>query len=386
MLIPIDEARSLIENMSVSPVRRARLDPMSAVGKVLAEDVIALRDTPERDISAMDGFAFRFSDLQEMKELRIVGKLFPSTRELPTLGRGEAYYITTGAPLPVGADTVARAEFTRVVGNTLTINGPVSRGKDVRQRGEDVKAGELLIPRGTYLTPYHLPILLQQRINEVEVLDISFCIFGNGDEIVPWGSEGDGIPDSIGPAFMKLLERFGRTHYQGIARDNLDDVKKMISKCAGGFDFVLSIGGSSVGERDFVKRAISEMGKLLFEGVSTNVIKRGAVGIVSGKPILVLPGQIVSAVTTFHEHGLHILTRMTGMELREYVKCRLGSEVTVDHKMDSTYLVKLDGDRAFPLRWGVGLYSELGKASGFTILRRGTTYREGEEIVVQRFL
>lgn len=217
MLIPIDEARSLIENMSVSPVRRARLDLMSAVGKVLAEDVIALRDTPERDISAMDGFAFRFSDLQEMKELRIVGKLFPSTRELPTLGRGEAYYITTGAPLPVGADTVARAEFTRVVGNTLTINGPVSRGKDVRQRGEDVKAGELLIPRGTYLTPYHLPILLQQRINEVEVLDISFCIFGNGDEIVPWGSEGDGIPDSIGPAFMKLLERFGRTHYQGIA-------------------------------------------------------------------------------------------------------------------------------------------------------------------------
>lgn len=94
MLIPIDEARSLIENMSVSPVRRARLDPMSAVGKVLAEDVIALRDTPERDISAMDGFAFRFSDLQEMKELRNSWETLPLNQGIayPRKGRGVLHH------------------------------------------------------------------------------------------------------------------------------------------------------------------------------------------------------------------------------------------------------------------------------------------------------
>ncbi|MEM3293341.1 MAG: molybdopterin molybdenumtransferase MoeA, partial [Metallosphaera sp.] len=77
---------------------------------------------------------------------------------------------------------------------------------------------------------------------------------------------------------------------------------------------------------------------------------------------------------------------MIGVELREFVTCKLASNVEVDHKMDSTYLIKIDGEKAIPLRWGVGLYSELGKASGFTILRRGKTYKEGEEVLVQRFI
>ncbi|MEM4146769.1 MAG: molybdopterin molybdotransferase MoeA, partial [Metallosphaera sp.] len=297
----------------------------------------------------------------------------------------EAYYVTTGAPLPKGADVVARVEYTRVEGDNLIVNGPLTRGKDIRWTGEDIKKGQLLISKGTQITPYHIPLLLQQGIRKVEVFDISFCIFGNGDEIVPWGEEGNGIPDSISPAFFKLLDRFGESYYQGIARDDLDEVKRKLSVCVS-HDFVISIGGSSVGEKDFVKRAISEMGTLLFEGVSANVLKRGAAGIISGKPVLVLPGQIVSAVTTFHEHGLHILSRMIGVELREFVTCKLASNVEVDHKMDSTYLIKIDGEKAIPLRWGVGLYSELGKASGFTILRRGKTYKEGEEVLVQRFI
>lgn len=242
-----------------------------------------------------------------------------------------------------------------------------------------------MIPKGTLLTPYHLAVLIQQGISEVEVVDVSFCIFGNGDEVVAWGDHGDGIPDSISPVFMKLLERFGTVHYQGVAKDDLDDVKKMLSRCLS-YDFIISIGGSSVGEKDFVKRAISDMGKLLFEGVSTNVIKRGGLGIILGKPVLVLPGQIVSAITSFHEHGLHLLSRMVGVELREFVRVHLGLSLQVDHKMDTTYLVRIEGDRAVPLRWGVGLYSELSKASGFTILKRGRSYVEGEEIIVQRFL
>ncbi|MEL9969546.1 MAG: molybdopterin molybdotransferase MoeA [Metallosphaera sp.] len=384
MLIKIEEARSLISKLSLQNPRTKLLDPLSAVGKLLSRDVVATKNIPEVDISAMDGYAFRFDDLNKTK-LKIAGKIFPSTKDPPTLNQGEAYYVTTGAPLPKGADVVARVEYTRVEGDNLIVNGPLTRGKDIRWTGEDIKKGQLLISKGTQITPYHIPLLLQQGIRKVEVFDISFCIFGNGDEIVPWGEEGNGIPDSISPAFFKLLDRFGESYYQGIARDDLDEVKRKLSVCVS-HDFVISIGGSSVGEKDFVKRAISEMGTLLFEGVSANVLKRGAAGIISGKPVLVLPGQIVSAVTTFHEHGLHILSRMIGVELREFVTCKLASNVEVDHKMDSTYLIKIDGEKAIPLRWGVGLYSELGKASGFTILRRGKTYKEGEEVLVQRFI
>ncbi|QKQ99653.1 molybdopterin molybdotransferase MoeA [Metallosphaera tengchongensis] len=385
MLVPIEEARSLIEKMPFQAARVTELTPYQAIGKVVAEDVRAIVDTPSRDVSAMDGYAFRYDDLLKYGALRIVGELFPKSVSPPSLNEGEAYYVTTGSPIPLGADTVARVEYTKVENGLLRVNGPISRGKDVRKRGEDVKSGDLLIARGTFLTPYHIPILEQQKIKSLKVFDVNFCVFGNGDEILPWGETGEGIPDSISPFFLKLLERFGKVKYQGVARDSLDDVKKLLSKCLV-YDYVISIGGSSVGEKDFVKRATSEMGHLIFEGVSTNVIKRGGLGEIFGKPVLILPGQIISAITVFHEHGLHVLSRMTGVELREYVRAKLGFRIDVDHKMDSVYLVKLDGGDAYPLRWGVGLYSELGKASGFTILKRGLTYKQGDEVIVQRFI
>jgi len=101
---------------------------------------------------------------------------------------------------------------------------------------------------------------------------------------------------------------------------------------------VLAIGGSSVGEKDLTKGALAKCGNLLFEGINVNVIKRGSVGIVKGKPVVILPGRIVAAVCTFHEHGLHILERMLGVELRRSDDLPLGSDLEVRHKMDSLYL------------------------------------------------
>jgi molybdopterin molybdotransferase len=233
------------------------------------------------------------------------------------------------------------------------------------------------------VTPYHLGILLQQQIFHINVSDLRFAIFANGDEIASFENpEKNKVIDSISPILIKILEKFGSVKYMGVAKDDINDVIGKIERSLEISDVIISIGGSSVGEKDYVKRAI----KILFDGVTVNIIKRGSIGRIQGKPILVLPGQVVSAITAFHEFGLSVLSNILSANLKRFVKSALVEDIYVNHSMDSIYLFDVKGNSAFPLRWGVGLYSELSKANGFTILKRSVTYKKGEEVELQLFI
>ncbi|EWG08114.1 MAG: molybdenum cofactor synthesis domain-containing protein [Candidatus Aramenus sulfurataquae] len=382
MLIPLEEARKKIEELSFTP-KVAEVDLLEAVGHLVVEDIYSEIDIPATNVSAMDGFAINVKD--SGKKLKIAGKVYPSTKEVPKLKEGEAYYVTTGAPIPEGANCVVRVEGAKVIGDYLEVGEKTFEGKDIVRKGDNVKKGELIIRRGEEVRPYHLGILSYQRKKRLRVLDLSFAVFANGDEIVEMGKEGEGIPDSISPILFPLLRHFGRPVYLGVARDREDSVVEMMKKAIE-HDFVISIGGSSMGEKDYVKRVIERMGRLLFEGVSVNVIKRGGVGLIQGKPVLVLPGQVVSAVTSFHEFGLGLISRFLGVDVRRYEEVELAIDVEVNHKMDSVYLFYVDGGKAFPLRWGVGLYNEINKANAFGVLKRGIKYRKGDKVIVQRLL
>ncbi|MCY0873625.1 MAG: molybdopterin molybdotransferase MoeA [Acidianus infernus] len=383
MLIPLEEARKIIEETEFPKPSVREVDLLDSVGKIVAEDIISIEDIPERDLSAMDGYAIRSEDFG--KKLKVVGSLFPSSKEVPKINEGEAFYVTTGAPIPEGADAVCRVEATKREGDYVIIGEKVHKGKDIRPKGEDIKKGEKILNKGEKITPYHLGILAYEKIYKIKVLNISFAVFANGDELSPFHSNGEKV-DSITPILIPLLSSFGNVTYLGVAKDNPDDIEKFIEK-ASSFDFIISIGGSSVGEKDYVKRVIEKKGgKLLFEGVSVNVLKRGSVGLINGKPILILPGQVVSAITVFHEHGLHIISRMIGKEIRKFEEIELGEEIEIRHNMDSTFLFENKGGKAHPLRWGVGLYSELYKAYWFGVLKRGRKYERGEKILLQRLL
>jgi len=149
-------------------------------------------------------------------------------------------------------------------------------------------------------------------------------------------------------------------------------------------DIVITSGGTSVGEKDLVKRAASAVGDLLFEGVDVNVIKRGAVAVSGGKPILILPGQCVAAVACYHEHGLHAISRMVGRELRVFEKAALGVDLVNEHKMHSLYLFRVESGRAYPLKWGPGRCLELLWADAMGVIRRGTRLRAGDVVEIQR--
>jgi molybdopterin molybdotransferase len=387
MLIPIEEAHALIEKSFAKSSNVKSVKVWEALGKVVATDLVSPTDVPERPLSAMDGYAVRASDLEKFPKLRVVGKSFPSSDTAQELKEGEAIYVTTGSPVPLGADAVVRVEAVRLEGDFVTTSVRPKPGQDIRPQGEDFRRGETLVKAGTLLNERQLALLLRAGVEEVSVLDVKSCVFATGDEISPfYRSEPGRIRDSIAPTILAYLNRFGKAEYLGVVRDDQREVESAISKAANECDLIVSIGGSSMGERDYVKKAVSKLGELLFEGVNVNVIKRCGVGKVGDKPFVALPGQVVSAVTSFHEFGLHVIEKFTGLPIRRTRKVALGNEVSVKHSMDSTYLVKVEDGRATTLRWGVGLYSELAKADGYTILKRGVTYKQGDLIDVSFFL
>ncbi len=377
VLISLEEARRLINYYSFNLRCKVKeMDVLRAEGRAIASDIIATKNVPNKRLSAMDGYAVRYEDLK-LGRLRVAGKVFPNSVQT-SLMPGETYYVTTGSPIPLGADTVVRVENSRMTEEGyVEFKGDVMRGKDIREIGEDVKEGEIILRRGEILTPNKIGLVLTQGIRSINVMDLQFSVLANGDELAPFYSDEENR-DIISPMVMEFLRPFGSSKYLGVAKDNIEDVRSNILKGVDESDVVISIGGSSVGEKDFVKRVIREEGDLLFEGISTNVIKRGAVGAIKGKPILVLPGQVVSAYLVLHELIFTLLSRF-GVQRSKFT-AKLSEDILVTHNMDSAYLFQIDGCYAKPMRWGVGLYSELAKANSYGYLKRLSHYRKGEEV------
>ncbi|AOL15812.1 molybdopterin molybdenumtransferase MoeA [Sulfolobus sp. A20] len=387
-LITLEDARKIIDSTSfnVTP-KECEVNISDAIGKIVVSEIRAIKSIPERSLSAMDGYAIKFNDYLKYGKFKVVGKIYPFDTTERKLSDGEAYYVTTGAPLPINADTVIPIENSKLEDDYVVFKGEVKKGKNVRERGEDVNENEVIITKGEEIKPYHLGLLIQQGIFRVKVSNLNFSIFANGNEITDFRNpESHKIPDSISPIIIKLLEKFGSVNYLGVAKDDLNDVSQMIENAIDKSDVLISIGGSSVGEKDFVKRAVNKLGEILFEGVSVNVIKRGSIGKVNGKPIIILPGQVVSAITAFHEFGLSVLSKIINVNLKKYVKSYLADDIFVEHKMDSIYLFRTEGSSAKPLKWGVGLYKELTKANSFGILKRNVMYKKGEEVELQLLL
>lgn len=368
-LIKYQEVEKIIESLTLQPLKVKEVNVFSSVNMIVAEDVFSQEDIPKQNIAAQDGYAI---SIHEGESYEIV-----NSNELK---KGQAAYVMTGMQVPDGANSIVRIEEAKVVGNRLYPAREPKLWRDIEKAGEDIKAGEILLKKGSFVSPYHVPLLIASGVKAIKVYDICAGIVSIGDELVPYDREG-GVKDSIAPMIMSLLP-FASKKYRLIG-DDQEKIKQTLDELSKDCDLIFTIGGSSVGKKDFTKRAISEVGQLLYEGVQTNVIKRGGLGIVNGKPVIALPGRIVSAAAVFNAEGLHVISKMIGAELRKYIEAELGEDIVVKHSMNSTFLFKLDGKIAYPLRWGTGLYSELAKADAFGFLERNREYKKGDKITVQ---
>ena len=385
MLVPLAEARRAVEGLAVPRLRVVARPVTDSVGLLVAKTLIARHDLPRGPTSAMDGYAVRARAGGDSGPWTLIGRPDSLAGERPPpLPRRASRYVATGAALPAGANAVVRREAARCVDDRLFVGRPVRPGTDVVEPGEFLRAGERLLERGETVRPVHLAALLAQRVVTLPTFRIRVVVVPIGDELVrPESRSRTGVPDFLAP-FVHSMLGFAEVERLDPLPDDRSAIGSTLASRAKRADLLITVGGSSVGPRDLTKAALLERGEVLFEGVRTNVLKRGAVGRIGGVPVLVLPGQVVSAVVTFHEHGLRLLSKMVGRDLARRHEARLARSLAIDHRMDSVYLFRVEDGVATPLPWGVTRMTALLRANAFGVLGRGRRYAAGETIVVQR--
>ena len=294
-----------------------------ALGRVLAEPVLSTRTLPPADNSAMDGYALRFADLAGATHaapvvLRVAFEVAAGARAERAVAPGEAARIFTGAPLPPGADTVVKQEDTEREGALVRVRVSPRPGENVRLAGEDVRAGELVLDSGTELGPAALGLLAALGRTVVAVRQRPrVAIVAGGDELVePDGAVSDGkIVSSNSYTLTAQCRRAGAEPiYLGIARDAPEALEERL-RAGSGADLIVSSGGVSVGDRDYVRPVLEKLGcTLLFWGVQMKPgypVVFGRFG-ETGPLVFGLPGNPVSAMVTFEQFVRPVLRKMAG--------------------------------------------------------------------------
>lgn len=293
---------------------------LDALGRVLGEDIVAPRDNPPWNNSAMDGFAVRWQDIRKEHEitkpaeLTIVEDVPAGQVATKSVGPGEAIRIMTGAPVPDGSDTVVRVEFTEPSDTSVRIFQPEPQGANIRPKGEDVKEGECIIPKGTQLRPAEIGMLAILAKSFVLVHQRPrVAILSTGDELADLDEKFDENKivnsNSYGIA-AAVQEAGGIPLLLGIAKDTPESLKEKISQGLGCDILVLS-GGVSMGDYDFTKVVFAELGAdMHFWKLAIRPGQPLAFGKIQGKLAFGLPGNPVSSMVTFEQ-----LVRLAVMKL-----------------------------------------------------------------------
>ena len=365
-----------------------------ALGRTLAADVVATGDLPPFTNSAMDGYAVRAIDTDSASAakpamLAVIGMHAAGAAASLTIRAGEATAITTGAPLPASADAVVRLEETDGGGATVAIRASVVAGTNVRRRGETMRAGTMLLPAGTRLSPGQIALLAATGHARPSVVRRPrIAILSTGNELAPAGREpGSGqIPDTNAPLLAALVAQFGGVPVRhGIARDTPDDLRRALDAVPD-VDCIITTGGVSVGAYDAVRAVIAERGALDFWRVRMRPGYPVAFGLIGPTPILALPGNPVAAFVTFHVLMRPALARLLGQtpELPPTVPARLMHAIE-NRGAQQTYLrARL---HVTPAGWeadtsldqAVSNVVSLGAADGLAVIPEGIAHiGEGE--------
>ncbi len=316
--LPVAEARRRIAQL-VRPVAETETVPLrEALDRVLAADVASPLDVPPAANSAMDGYALRAADLPADGEavLEVVGTVLAGHPFAGEVGPGQAVRIMTGAPLPRGADTVVMQEHARREGDRVAI-GPGHRpGQHVRHAGEDIARGSTVLAAGRRLVPADLGVLASLGVAEVTVRRRPrVAFFSTGDELRPVGeplAEGQ-IYDSNRYTLHGLLARLGvEVQDLGLIPDDRAAIEDAFARAAAGADAVITSGGVSVGEADFVKETLDRLGQVNFWKIAMKPGKPLAVGRLGSALFFGLPGNPVSVMATFYQFAQPALRALAG--------------------------------------------------------------------------
>ena len=349
----VEKARAAIRACIDPVTAMERLPVREALGRVLAEDIVPAIDVPGHDNTAMDGYAVRFADLKPgdtvLEEIgaALAGKSFSGT-----LGAGQCVRVTTGAVMPAGADTVVVQEVVKVSDKRVRIPPGQKVGQNVRYAGEDLKKGVAVLGPGQLLRPAELGVIASLGIGQVAVrrrLRVAF--FSTGDELASIGStlkEGE-VYDSNRYTLHGMLARLGvEIQDLGVVRDDPALLEAAFRKASANADAIVTTGGVSVGEADFVKPMMAKLGEALFWRIAMRPGRPMAFGRIGNAFLFGLPGNPVAVMVTFYQFVREALLLMSGRA----------------------------GDCALPIL-KVSAAVPLRKVAGRTEYQRGVLFRDG---------
>jgi len=387
----VEQARQFI-NKYLSPVIETETLPVrESLGRVLAKNIIAPSNVPNHNNSAMDGFAFRFEDAS--KVLKVIGTAFAGNPFNGKLSSGQCVKIMTGAMIPEGADTVEMQERVKVTGDEIQLTHTTKQNANIRLSGEDLKIGQTVLASGHKMNPADLGLVASLGISEVVVYrKLKVAFFSTGDELVNVGSpllEGQ-IFDSNRYTLFGMLTRLGmHINDLGNVPDDPAKLEKTLLNAALMNDVVITSGGVSVGEADYMKSLLTKHGQVLFWKINMKPGRPLAYGKVGEAHYFGLPGNPVSTMVTFYQFVQPALQALSGEDYKLApilsAKCTLPLKKITGRTEFQRGVLSLNDDGTWtvaPLpNQGSGVLNSMSVANCFIVLDENVGNCEAGEIV-----
>jgi molybdopterin molybdotransferase len=320
--LTVEQARTIVRAFLTPVATNEKLALRSALGRVLGEDIVSTIDVPAHDNSAMDGYALRHADLAPDAEtvLRIAGSAYAGRQFEGSVGRGECVRIMTGAVMPAGADTVVVQEIVHAEGGQARIPAGQKRGQNRRLAGEDLAADKPALEAGQPIGPAELGLIASLGLAEVAVrrrLRVAF--FSTGDELASVGAvlKPGEVYDSNRYTLYGMLSRLGfELIDMGVVRDDPVSLERALKAAAADADAVITSGGVSVGEADFIRELLAKLGEVAFWKIAMKPGRPMAFGKIgdAGRAahFFGLPGNPVAVMVTFYQFVREALLALSG--------------------------------------------------------------------------
>ena len=362
-------------------------DVEDSLGSILAESQEALIDVPGHDNSAMDGYAVRCSDILKGGRTLPVSQVIKAGSAASELEAGTMARIFTGAPIPAGADAVVIQEDTKREDEQVQILEVPTPGQHVRMKGHDIRQGTPVLDSGHRLRPQDLGLLSSLGIKQVPVRKaLTVAIINTGDEIIAPGQplQPGQIYDSNSYTLQALLNSFGfKTLKIGIIADTLAETEEALSEASQKADCVISTGGVSVGEADFVRAAVSNLGEIALYKLAIKPGKPFSFGSIETTPFFGLPGNPVAVFVTFMMLVLPALMKMQGASqfVLPVIPAKAGFEIGRTGSRLEFIRVRMENNRLIPFAdQGSSIMTSLSWADGLAEIPIDSTVSEGQTV------
>ncbi len=383
--VKIIDSNQKVMGTEIVPLREAHK-------RVLAENIESFHNSPPFDKSAMDGFAVKGKDTfgasnSAPKTLKIIDAIGAGDESKKEVNDNEAIVIATGAPIPKGADAVLMKEYTTVRDDEVTITSQVTPGENVSPKAEDIKKGDKVLSKNTFIRYQEMGMIASAGYNEVKVYEkpkVKIIITGN--ELVEPTKEPLDVAHIINSnqfTISSMVEDCGAVFSIGRAHDTFEDVEEAILKASEEYDVVMTTGGTALSKGDVVLDVVEKNGTLLCHGISIRPGKPFGAGIVNNKMVFAFSGQPVAAMTQFDMFARKYLFKMQGREF-DYNIVKRKSKLKIPSQLGRTDFIRTFSDDEYAthvLNRGSGILRSMIEANSYIIIDENDEGYQKDDLV-----